>query len=80
MDFEIVPDKAREQVGPGGRGVTSAFMLALIAGKTLKIKKEDRDRIGGNTTTLKNRGLRLRSGKISETEVLVWTEPIDGPS
>ena len=75
MDFKIVPESTRDQV-TRGRGLSTEWMKALIEGKTIVISKEDRDRIGGNTKTLKNRGLRLRTGMINETEVVVWTEKI----
>lgn len=75
MDFKIVPETYRDKV-TRGRNLSSEWMKALIEGKTIVISKEDRDRIGGNTKTLKNRGLRLRTGMISETEVVAWTEQI----
>jgi hypothetical protein len=74
MVFEVVDDSERKLVRPTNRGVVSEWMKALIEGKTIKIAVTDRNRIGGNTVTLRKRGLRLRSGMVSETEVILWTE------
>ena len=78
MKFDIVNDKLRETV-MAPRRVRSEFTEALIAGKTLKIQRGDRGKIGGNTQTLRNHGLRLRSGMINEEEIIVWAEPIAVP-
>jgi len=78
MKFEIVQDRLRDQVRPSRGGVRSEWVQALLDGKTIKISREDRDRIGGNSRTLRNHGLRLRTGLINDDEVLVWGEPLEG--
>lgn len=79
MKFEVVPDSVRDQVInqdlSGPRRIRSPFVAALIDGKTIKLRREDRKRIGGNVATLKARGLRLRTALINETEVIAWAVP-----
>jgi hypothetical protein len=76
MKFEIVDPGLRAQV-LSPRSVRTPFTQALLEGKTLKIPKADRAKIGGNAKTLRNHGLRVRSGLLDGTDdVLVWTERI----
>lgn len=76
IKFEVVDDNLREKV-LAPRRVRSEFTEALLSGKTLRLPKAERAKIGGNTQTLRNHGLRLRSGMISETEILVWAEKLE---
>lgn len=73
MKFEVVPNDLREEVRPA-RNVRSPWVQALLDGKTLKIAKADRQKLGGNSNTLKNHGFRLRTGAINDEEILVWAE------
>jgi hypothetical protein len=76
MKFEIVQDRLRDQV-LAPRRVRSEFTEALLAGKTLKLDREDRSKIGGNSQTLRKHGFRLRTGMINADEILVWAEKIE---
>lgn len=78
MKFEVVPDNTRDKVlNPGGeRGPRLDWVLALLDGKTIKIPRGDRGKLGGHYKTFRIRGLALHSGLISETEVVLWTEPL----
>lgn len=78
MKFTVVPDTLRDKVAPPRR-LRSPFTQALLDGKTIKIDKADRKKIGGNSKTLKNYGLRLRSGMLDDSndEVLLWAEKIE---
>lgn len=77
MKFEIVDPALRKAV-MSPRSVRTPFTQALLEGKTIKIDKADRAKIGGNAKTLRNHGLKLRSGLLDgTTDVLVWTEPIE---
>lgn len=76
LDFQEVPAHLRATVIPPRREL-SPLAKALVAGKTLKIAKVDRGKVGGINKTLKTRGLRLRQGMINESEILLWTEKID---
>lgn len=77
MKFQVVDRSLREQVGSHPRGVRSEWMQALLDGKTIKLSKEDRRKIGGNIATLRKHGLKLRTGMINETEIIAWTEPLE---
>jgi len=80
MKFRVVPADMRNEVIAPPRSTRSPWVAALIDGQTIVISKEDRRKIGGNTKTLRNHGLRLRSGRISESEVVVWAEPLEPES